>query len=57
VARHAALDGSEDAHRRALWLVDELISFADNWAGVPSDARALHASRPDPAGVGDRRPA
>jgi len=51
VARHAALDGSEGAHRRALSLVDELISFGDSWAGVPSDARALRASRPDRAGV------
>ncbi len=35
-------------HRRALALVDELISFSDGWAGVPGDPGDLIAARGRP---------
>jgi hypothetical protein len=40
-ARHAACDGSPEAHRSALALVDRLIACGDGWAGTPSDAASL----------------
>jgi hypothetical protein len=40
-AKHAAEDASAEGHRHALVLLDELISFADGWAGVPADASGL----------------
>ena len=43
-------------HMRALRLIDELISFSDSWAGVPSDARELVVGGSSDAGVGELTP-
>jgi len=44
-AKLAASNGSGEAHERALALADELISFADRWAGLPADASGLTLTR------------
>ena len=41
VAKHAARDGSPEAHEAALSLLDELIACGDAWAGTPSDVAEL----------------
>jgi hypothetical protein len=40
-AKTAAADATDEGHRRALALVDELISFGDSWAGIPADPGEL----------------
>jgi hypothetical protein len=47
-ARHAVdHDPSEEIHARALGLIDELISFSDGSAGIPSDPGELVAPAAD----------
>jgi hypothetical protein len=40
-AKMAARDASKEGHRRALALVEELISLGDSWAGIPADPGEL----------------
>ena len=48
-ARHARVDCSEPGHRRALALVDELISLGEASATIPPDPGELTMTAPDPS--------